>query len=102
MSRPRIRQAGPYLLFIVPRLAATSPCTLAAAPEYLVDEQPVPASVEDERSPMEEAYVEEPGLPSVFPRLRKRLDDAAPFWRDTQLNLHPRVYYFDRSREKRG
>jgi hypothetical protein len=55
--------------------------------------------VADERTPMEEAYVEEPGLPSVFPRLRKRLDDAAPFWRDTQLNLHPRVYYFDRSRE---
>ena len=72
--------------------------TRAAAPEYLADEQPAPASVEDERAPMEEVPVEIP-MPSVFPRMKKRLEKAVPFWRDTQLRLHPRVYYFDRDRE---
>jgi hypothetical protein len=80
-------------------VVALAPDARAAAPEYLVDEQPAPASVEDERAPMEEAYPEEVILPSVFPRLKKRLEKAVPFWRDTQLRLHPRVYYFDRERE---
>ncbi len=80
-------------------LAIASPDIHAAAPEYLIDDRPVPASVEDERAPMEQVYPEEPPLPSVFPRLRQRLDTATPFWRDTSLRLHPRVYYFGRDRE---
>jgi hypothetical protein len=76
-----------------------APDTRAAAPEYIVDEQPAPASVEDERAPMEEVVPDEVPLPSAFPRLQKRLEEAVPFWRDTQLRLHPRVYYFDRDRE---
>ena len=71
----------------------------ASPPEYIVNEQPVPASVEDERTPLEEAYPVEVPLPSAFPELKKRLETAAPFWRDTQLLVHPRVYYFDRQRE---
>ena len=99
MSLPRIRQPWPYLLPVTLGLAATSPDTLAAAPEYLIDERPVPASVEHEPAPMEEIYPEESWLPSAFPRLRECLRTAAPFWRDTQLNLNPRMYYFDCSRE---
>ena len=86
------------LSFILGRVAI-SPDIRAAAPEYLVDDHPVPASVEDERAPMEQAYPDEPPLPSAFPRLRQRLDTATPFWRDTSLRLHPRAYYFDRDRE---
>ena len=57
----------------------------ASAPEYLADDQPAPASVEDELSPMEEVVPIEVPLPSVFPRLKRRLERAAPFWRDSQL-----------------
>jgi hypothetical protein len=78
---------------------ALVPQAWASAPEYITDEQPAPASVEDEVSPMEEVYPVEVPMPSVFPRLKKRLERAAPFWRDTQLRLHPRVYYFDRDRQ---
>ena len=92
------RKSGVYVLAMSLIVVALAPDTRAAAPEYLADEQPAPASVEDERAPMEEAPVEIP-MPSVFPRLKKRLEKAAPFWRDTQLRLHPRVYYFDRDRE---
>jgi hypothetical protein len=80
-------------------LVVLAPAARAAAPEYMVNEQPAPASVEDELSPMEEVYPVEVPRPSVFPRLKKRLETAAPFWRDTQLLLHPRLYYFDRDRE---
>ncbi len=48
---------------------------------------------------MEHVYPIEVPRPSVFPRIKKRLETSAPFWRDTQLQLHPRVYYFDRDRE---
>ena len=88
-----------YLLAMLFGVVALAPATRAAAPEYIVDEQPAPASVEDERAPMEEVYPIEVPLPSAFPRLKKRLETAAPLWRDTQLRLHPRVYYFDRDRE---
>jgi hypothetical protein len=90
--------AWQYVLAMSLIVVALAPDTRAAAPEYLADEQPAPASVEDERAPMEEVPVEIP-MPSVFPRMKKRLEKAAPFWRDTQLRLHPRVYYFDRDRE---
>jgi len=72
---------------------------LAAPPEYLVNEKPVPASVEEERSPMESAYDVEALPPGLFPGLRKRLEDAPPFWRDSHLYIRPRSYYFDRRRE---
>ncbi len=80
-------------------LVVVTPSVRAAAPEYIADDQPAPASVLDERSPMEAVYPDEVPVPSAFPHLRKRLETAAPFWRDTQLRLHPRVYYFDRERE---
>ena len=72
---------------------------MASAPEYLVSEQPVPASVDDENPPMEAAYAEAVLPPTAFPRLKKRVADADPFWRDSRLYLRPRSYYFDRQRE---
>ena len=92
-------QSRLYVLIMSLVVVALAPATRAAAPEYIVDEQPAPASVEDERAPMEEVYPIEVPLPSAFPRLKKRLETAAPLWRDTQMRLHPRVYYFDRDRE---
>jgi len=92
-------RAQSRLCVLVMSLVVVAPATRAAAPEYIVDEQPAPASVEDERAPMEAVVAVEPPLPSVFPRLKKRLETAAPVWRDTQLRLHPRLYHFDRDRE---
>jgi hypothetical protein len=80
-------------------MVAFAPDTRASPPEYIADEQPVPASVKDERGPMEEVYPIGVPAPSLFPRLKKGLETAPPFWRDTQLLFHPRVYYFDRDRE---
>lgn len=93
------REARVYVLATLLVAVALAPEVWATAPEYLADDAPAPASIEDEPNPMEEAYPAEVPVPSVFPRLKKRLEKAAPFWRDTQLLLHPRVYYFDRDRE---
>lgn len=71
----------------------------ASAPEYISAEQPAPGSVDDETGPMEELILIEVPEPSLFPGIKKRLEKAAPFWRDTRLLMHPRVYYFDRDRE---
>ena len=92
-------QSRLYVLIMSLVVVALAPASRAAAPEYIVDEQPAPASVEDEQAPMDDVYPIEVPLPSAFPRLKKRLETAAPLWRDTQLRLHPRVYYFDRDRE---
>jgi hypothetical protein len=90
------RDYGLALWFVV---IVFAPGVRAAAPGYITDEQSAPASVEDEHGPMEEVYPIEAPAPPGFSRLKERLETAAPFWRDTELRLHPRVYYFNRHRE---
>jgi hypothetical protein len=99
MNQSLARSSRVYILAVGFASMILASSTRAAAPEYIVDEQPAPASVEDERAPMEDVYPEEVPVPSVFPRIKKRLEKADTFWRDTQLRLHPRIYYFDRDRE---
>jgi hypothetical protein len=69
------------------------------AAEYIAGEETAPTTVEDAEGPMKKAFAVEAPEPSAFPALKKRLEDAPPFWRDTQLSMQPRVYYFDRHRE---
>ena len=71
----------------------------AQAAEYIAGEETAPTTVEDAEGPMEKAFSIETPEPSAFPLLKKRLEKAPPFWRDTRLSMQPRVYYFDRHRE---
>ena len=71
----------------------------AQAAEYIAGEETAPTTVEDAEGPMKKAFAIEAPEPSAFPSLKKRLEKASPFWRDTQLLMQPRVYYFDRHRE---
>ncbi len=71
----------------------------ASAPEYLAAEEPAAASVADEGEPMDEAYAVEVVPPSDYPELKKKLEDKAPFWRDSRMYVRPRSYYFDRQRQ---
>ena len=88
-----------FLTLMLLVVTVLAPYTWASPPGYIADEYPAPASVKDEHTPMEEAYLIDDPVPSLFPRLKKHLETTAPFWRDTQLLLHPRVYYLDRDRE---
>ncbi len=99
LYKPVHPRAGLYALPVFCLLSLLPSEGRASRPEYISSEQPAPASVADEITPMDELVPIEVPVPSIFPRLKKRLETAPPFWRDTQLRLHPRVYYFDRERD---
>jgi hypothetical protein len=57
-------------------------------------QEPTPTSVDQVATPMERSFKEKPEKVVLFPRLKEELKDAPPFFRDTQLDLKPRTYYF--------
>ncbi|MGE5894900.1 MAG: OprD family outer membrane porin, partial [bacterium] len=52
--------------------------------------------VQEEILPMERSFQEKPLPPGIFPQLKEKLKDTAPFFRDTKLDLNFRTYYFYR------
>jgi len=68
----------------------------ATGPDYTTNEAPPPDSVEESRGLLTETFKRKLFRPSILPRLREKLKHAAPFWRDADLALKPRTYYFDR------
>ena len=76
--------------------------SMASQSEYISDERPAPGSVKEERDPISTAFEKEEKRPSFFPKLKQRLDTLRPFWRDTQLSLKVRSYYFNRDNEGAG
>jgi hypothetical protein len=65
------------------------------AQEYIRDEEPPPASVEQTVSPMQFSFRLVPERPGLFPGLKEKLKDLPPFFRDTKLDLNLRTYYFN-------
>lgn len=72
---------------------------IAAGPDYLREEHPVVDTMEDAEGLLTESFDEKRFEKSRFPRLKRRLDALAPFWRDASLALQPRSYYFHRDRD---
>ena len=65
--------------------------------EYIEQEKPLTTTVDEIDTPLEHGLKKpEPAAPRFGSRLRDKLKDQAPFWRDTQLSLKPRSYYFNR------
>jgi hypothetical protein len=60
------------------------------SPEYIVTEKPAPADVEDDKSSMEEAFK---------PTIARQFRTVGETFREGDLKLHLRNYYFDRARE---
>jgi hypothetical protein len=94
-----LTRRGVRILVGILACAATCAPSWASAPEYLAAEETAAASVVDEGTPMSEAYAVEFLPPSDYPELKKKLEDEAPFWRDSRVYVRPRSYYFDRERE---
>jgi outer membrane porin, OprD family len=68
------------------------------AQESVLLEYPFPSSVDEDVTPIEVSFRERVFPPVMFPLLKQRLKDAPPFFRDTQLDLNMRSYYFYRDR----
>ena len=68
---------------------------MAARPNYIANESPAADSIRDKRSPLEELQPKKAiQPPPFFPELKQKMGTLPPFWRDTNLNLHIRSYYF--------
>jgi hypothetical protein len=85
------------------RNAAAVVCLLAllawvpdsqAASEAVTEDRPAPESVEEAVTPMERSFEEEWKIPALFPRLKDRLRHLSPVFRDSELDLQFRSYYF--------
>jgi len=67
------------------------------ADESVLIEEPPPKSVLEESGPLNRAFEDPPEPePVLFPRLKDRLADLPPVFRDTELSLEVRNYYFRR------
>lgn len=71
---------------------------LAWADEAVSLEEPTPTSVEDSVSPIGRSFREREPPPLLFPGLKDRLKDTDPFFRDTNLSVNLRTYYFYRDK----
>ncbi len=71
----------------------------ATGPDYTTYETPLPDSVEENPGLMGEGFKIKRFLPSFVPRVREKLEEAPPFWRDTDLVVKPRSYYLTRQRD---
>jgi len=81
-----------------PLVAAAQPAAAPSrAPQQLEAQQAAPALPEDEtvRSP----DVPPPPPPQMFPRLREEVSKLPPFFRDTDLNVRLRTFYFNRQND---
>ena len=90
-ERARIALPLAFLLFIIPAGG-----NRVWAQESLTEDAPAGDSVEDLDTPMEAAFDIEKKEPPRFPRLKNKLTDLPPFFRDTKLLLKSRTYYFRR------
>lgn len=89
-----------FLLLVAAALIFWGPrfCPAGSA-EYITDENIAPDTIDDIKSPLSKSFEEEKHYPGLFPRLKRAMEKADPFIRDTKLNLHLRSYYFDRDRD---
>jgi hypothetical protein len=63
----------------------------------MVEEEPIPSSVDEMTTSIERTYEKKPERPGFFPWLKVQLQDTPPFFRDTQLSLRLRTVYLDRT-----
>jgi len=97
--KPAICRARWWLSVIVPAVMLGTPTANAAGPDYKRDEDPTVDAIEDARGLLGDGFGEPKRLRSLFPPIKRQTRDLSPFWRDAQVQLKPRSYYFDRERD---
>lgn len=71
--------------------------SLAPAEEAAVTEEPSSEALGEDITHMDESFREKPRGPGFFPSLKEQLKDTSPFFRDTDVDVNLRTYYFDRT-----
>jgi hypothetical protein len=81
-------------LLFVGFLAVAGAPQASRATEAGVGEQTAPTTIDEVEGETERAWTERVRERALFPRLKDRLRDLAPFFRDTEISIRPRTYYF--------
>jgi len=63
---------------------------------YVYDEEPTPDSAKEIESHFAAPVTEKEEKPSIFPAFKEKINALPPFWRDTDLTMNFRTYYFYR------
>jgi hypothetical protein len=95
------------LVFLCQLLWATAPRP-SLAQEIVLDEGPMPGTVQELIDPLRKPFEKPLPLPWLLPRLRRPLREALrweeraeqPFFRDSALTLKLRTFYFNRDTHK--
>ncbi len=88
---------APALALAVTLLVGLPAPPVLAVDESVLIEQPPPKSVEDEPGPLDRAFEKPPPRdPVLFPRIKRSLENLPAFFRDTELGVEFRTYYFRR------
>jgi outer membrane porin, OprD family len=99
MEKEKQRRLLPKLLTAVLTAFLVFPAindSLAVNTGYISDENPAPSSAKEIESNFEGSKSKKEEEPSIFPTFKEKMDSLPQFWRDTNLNLHLRTYYFYR------
>ena len=64
------------------------------AQDVISQEEPTPSSVDEIITPIERSFIERIPRPGFFPWLKEQLRDTPPFFRDTEIDLNLRSFYF--------
>jgi len=96
-SRARLGRLGALVWGIAGTLVfMVAPAVLAVDESLMLDEPP-PRSIHEDDGALKRAFEEAPPSdPVLFPALRRPLEDLPAFWRDTELGVDFRTYYFRR------
>jgi hypothetical protein len=68
------------------------------AQEVISQEETTPSSVDEIVTPIERSFIDRIPRPGFFPWLTEQLKDTPVFFRDTQLDLNLRSFYFQRDK----
>ena len=72
----------------------------AQQPEYVLDEQPVAESASEIKGSLGTAFDKLQKKEPLLSDFKDKLKNLSPFWRDTDLNVNFRSYYFNRDRNQ--
>jgi outer membrane OprD family porin len=71
----------------------------ATEPAYVLDENPHPSSADNIKGPISSSFIIKRLEGPFFPRLKEKLQDLPPFFRDTTLGVNFRTFDFDRDND---
>src|SRR4026207_1682919 len=98
LTRGRRVWLGIFTLRMLCSLLQFGAASRTCAQEVISQEETTPSSVDEIVTPIERSFIDRIPRPGFFPWLTEQLKDTPVFFRDTQLDLNLRSFYFQRDK----